>query len=159
MAGLTNQVNVQHSNAGAPLNVMLKTLNVTTTNIAPTASPTTMILNTTPSTGPSVVTSFKNTERSLISSQPVVGVSFSGNPPSASSEEILNQAIQVAMSNDSLSEDELLATSLLFTSTSDNAVYAACTFVTLGNNQVVQHCFLLCQLDAAALLPGRGNGG
>jgi hypothetical protein len=61
------------------------------------------------------------------------------------------------MSDHSLSEDELLAISLFFTSTSDDAVRAAHTFVTLGNNQVVQHCFLLRQLDAAALLPGRGK--
>jgi hypothetical protein len=153
---ITNALN---STLNRIADVMLKTLDVTSTNIAPTAPPTTMISNTTPSTGPSsVVTSFENTERSSIPSQPMVGVSFSGNPPSASSEGILNQAIRVAMSDDSLSEDKLLAASLFFTSASDDAVRAAHTFITLGNNQVVQHRFLLRQLDAAALLPGRGKG-
>lgn len=62
------------------------------------------------------------------------------------------------MSDDSLSEDELLAASLFFTSASDDAVRAARTFVALGNNKVVQHRFLLYQLNVAALLPGRGKG-
>ena len=32
------------------------------------------------------------------------------------------------------------------------------TFITLNNNQVVQRCFLLHLLEAAALLPGKGKG-
>ena len=52
----------------------------------------------------------------------------------------------------------MLAASLFFTSASEDAVRAARTFVALSNNQVVQHRFLLRQLDTAALLPGRGKG-
>jgi hypothetical protein len=81
------------------------------------------------------------------------------NPPSACPEDILNQAIRATTSSDSnLSEDELLAASLFFTTASDDAIRAARTFVALGNNQVVQRRFLLRQLDAAALLPGKGKG-
>jgi hypothetical protein len=124
--------NALNSTLNRIADVMLKTLDVTTTTIAPT--------------GPSsVATSSQNTEPSSILSQPLP-------------EEILNQAIRIAMSDKNLSEDELLAASLFFTSASEDAVRTARTLVTLGNNEVVQHRFLLRQLDVAALLPGRGKG-
>jgi hypothetical protein len=47
--------------------------------------------------------------------------------------------------------------SLFFTSASEDAVHAAYTLVALGNKQAVQHHFLLCQLEIAALLPGKGK--
>jgi len=56
-----------------------------------------------------------------------------------------------------LTEDELLAASMFFTSASDDTVRAARTIVALSNNPGVQHRFLLRQLNTAALLPGRGK--
>ena len=57
-----------------------------------------------------------------------------------------------------LTEDELFAASLFFTSASEDAIRAACTFIALGHNhQSVKYCFLLCQLDTAGLLPGQGK--
>jgi len=82
-------------------------------------------------------------------------------PPSApaSSTEILDQAVRIISANDgSLTEDELLAASLFFTDALEEAVRTARTFITLGNkNQSVKYRFLLCQLDIAGLLPGRGK--
>jgi hypothetical protein len=82
------------------------------------------------------------------------------NPPlaSASSQEILNQAIEVSTSDDTLSEDELLAASLFFTSGTEEALRAAHTYITLNNKHEVQRRFLLHQLNVAALLPGKGKG-
>ena len=81
------------------------------------------------------------------------------NPTSnLSISEILDEAIRITTAdNTSLTEDELLAASMFFTSASDDAVRAARTFIALGNNSVVQHRFLLRQLTTAALLPGRGK--
>jgi len=142
--------------------MMEKTLDANATAIAPAAHPgppATMIPNTTPPIDPSFIPTSpiesQTTKPSSMPSQPLGPLS---NPPSESHEEILNQAITVTTSDDSLSEDELLAASLFFTSTSEDAVHAAHTFVALSNNQVVQCRFLLCQLDVAALLPGRGKG-
>jgi hypothetical protein len=46
---------------------------------------------------------------------------------------------------------------LFFTSALEDAIHAARTFIALNNNQVVQYCFLRCQLETAALLPGKGK--
>lgn len=81
------------------------------------------------------------------------------NPSSAltllSSDEVLDQAIRVAMVDEDLTEDELLAASMFFTSASEDAIRAARTFMAFGNNQVVQHRFLRRQLNIAGLLPGK----
>ena len=62
--------------------------------------------------------------------------------------EIFNQAVRIISSvNSQLTEDQLLSASLFFTSALDDAVYATCTFITLGNNQTVQYHFLLSQLS------------
>jgi len=75
-----------------------------------------------------------------------------------STAEILDQVIRIiSADNSSLSEDELFAASLFFTSGSEDAVRAAHTFLALGNNQAVQYHFLHRQLDTAALLLGRGK--
>lgn len=67
---------------------------------------------------------------------------------SASSTEILDQAIRIISGiNSQLTEDQLLLASLFFTSTSKDAVWAAHTFIALGNNQTVQYRFLLSQLS------------
>jgi hypothetical protein len=78
---------------------------------------------------------------------------------SASSIEILDQAIRIVSANDgSLTEDELLAASVFFTGASEDAVHTARTFIALGNNnQSVKYRFLLRQLDTAGHLPGRGK--
>jgi hypothetical protein len=91
---------------------------------------------------------------------PINTLSTPSNPlsASASSAEILDQAIRIISADDrGLSEDELFLASLFFTSASEDAVRAARTFIALGNNRAVQHRFLLRQLDTAALLPGRGK--
>ena len=81
------------------------------------------------------------------------------NPSSASallsSDEVLDQAIRVTMVDEDLTEDELLAASMFFTSASEDAIRAARTFMAFGNNQVVQRRFLLRQLNMVGLLPGK----
>lgn len=77
---------------------------------------------------------------------------------SVSVPEILDQAIRITTADSSLlSEDELLAASLLFTSASEDAIRTARTFIALGNNQVVQHRFLRRQLEEVGLLPTKGK--
>ena len=118
--------------------VMEKTLDTTATTIAPTTAP---------ATGAVTPPSDSQT------------LPFS-NQPSASPQAILNQAIKVATSIDTLSEDDLLLASLFFTSATEEAIRAARTFIALDNNPVVQRRFLLHQLNLAApsLLPGLGKG-
>ena len=123
------------------VDVMEKTLSSTAITTAPAALPTT---NTTDIS--STVTSPSQ------SAQPLP------NPPLASLQEVLNQAMKIMTSNDTLTKDQLLAASLFFTSATESAIHMAHTFIALNNNQVVQRCFLLHQLEAAALLPGKGKG-
>jgi hypothetical protein len=140
--------NALNSTLNRLADMMEKTLDATATAIAPTAPPMTVIANTPPAaSAPSSV--------AQPSSQPP---DPSSNPPLTSSEEILNQAIRVTTSDKDLSEDHLLAASLFFTSASEDAIRTARTYITLGNNEIVQRRFLLLQLDAAALLPGKGKG-
>jgi len=56
-----------------------------------------------------------------------------------------------------LTEDEVLAASLFFTSSSEDVVRIAWTFITLGSNRTVQCRFLINQLNAAPLLLARSN--
>ena len=135
--------------------VMERSLDVTAATITQTAP-------TAPSVAsPSLVTSpveLQTTQLSSIPSQPRGALS---NPSSASPSqmEILDQVIRIISAEDSLlSDDQLLAASLFFTSGSEDAVHAACTFIALGGNQPVQYRFLLHQLEIAALLPGKGKG-
>ncbi|KAF8221508.1 hypothetical protein L208DRAFT_1327554 [Tricholoma matsutake] len=135
--------------------VMERSLNVTAATITHTAP-------TTPSAAPpSIITSpveRQTTQLLLIPSQPLGSLS---NPSSASASltEILDQVIRIISADASfLLDNELLAASLFFTSASEDAVHAACTFIALGSNQAVQHHFLLHQLEIAALLPGKGKG-
>ncbi|KAF8221168.1 hypothetical protein L208DRAFT_1329698, partial [Tricholoma matsutake] len=112
-------------------------------------------------TAPTTPSALQTTQLSSIPSQPLGSLS---NPSSASASptEILDQVIRIISADASfLSDDELLAASLFFTSASEDAVCvarAACTFIALGSNQAVQHRFLLHQLEIAALLPGKGKG-
>ena len=78
---------------------------------------------------------------------------------SASSTEILDQAIRIISGNDgSLTDDELLAACLFFTSASEDAIRTTHTFIAFGNNnQSVKYRFLLHQLNTACLLPGKGK--
>lgn len=71
----------------------------------------------------------------------------------SSSDHVLQQAISLTTTDGFLTEDELFAASIFFTSSSENVVRAAQTFITLSNNRTVQHRFLLNQLYMAALLP------
>ena len=100
-----------------------------------------------PSTTVTAPIEFQTTQISPTPSQPLAAPS---NLSSASPllTEILDQAIRIISVDDSsFSEDEILSASLFFTSASDDAVCAAQTFVVLGKNKVVQHCFLLAQLN------------
>ena len=56
------------------------------------------------------------------------------------------------MSDGFLTEDEILAAFLFFTSSSEDVVHITRTFITLGSNQAVQCRFLINQLNAAPLL-------
>jgi hypothetical protein len=135
--------NALNSTLNRIVDVMERTLDAT----APTTAPTTSVAP------PSIVTSPIDFQTAQLSSS-------HSNPSSASvsSTEILDQAIRIVSADDSgFSEDELLSASLFFTSASEDAIRAARTFVALGNNKVVQHKFLLRQLDTAALLPGRSK--
>jgi hypothetical protein len=78
-------------------------------------------------------------------------------PSLSTSEEILQQAISVTATDGFLTEDELLAASIFFTTSSEDVVRTARTFIALGRNQAVQRRFLLTQLNTAALLPGKGK--
>ncbi len=69
--------------------------------------------------------------------------------------QILDQAIRITAELNFLTEDELLAASIFFTSASEDAVRAARTFIVLSNNYTVQCRFLLCQLVAAGFLPNK----
>ena len=123
--------------------VMERTLDVTTTVTPPIA--------------PSIIMFPIEFQTSSTPSQPL-GLPSDPSLASPSSTPILNQVVWlISADNSGLSEDELLSASLFFTSGLEDAVCAAHTFIALGNNRVVQCCFLLCQLDTAALLPGRGK--
>jgi len=76
---------------------------------------------------------------------------------SLSPDEILQQAITLTAADGFLTEDELVAASIFFTTSSEDVVCAARTFITLANNRAAQHRFLLSQLNTAVLLPGRGK--
>jgi hypothetical protein len=141
---ITNALN---STLNRLADVMEKTLDVNATAIAPAAPPTT---NAIPPTG-TVVSSIVTPP---IESQTTQLLS---NPPS-SSQGILHQAMEVITSVDTLSEDQLFAACLFFTGATEEAIRAAHTFIALGNNQVVRQRFLLSQLVAAGLLPGKGKG-
>jgi hypothetical protein len=131
--------NALNSTLNRIVDVMERTLDASTvTTAAPSVTaPTTSIAP------PSIVNS------SINSSQPLSA--------SASSAEILDQAIRIISGVDSqLTEDQLLSASLFFTSASEDAVRAARTFIALGNNQMVQYRFLLSQLSRSDF-SGRGK--
>ena len=100
--------------------VMEKMLSSTAITTAPAAHPTTNTTNIS-----STVTSPSQ------SAQPLP------NPPLASLQEVLNQAMKITTSNDTLTEDQLLPVSLFFTSATESTVHTAHTFIALNNNQVV----------------------
>ena len=78
---------------------------------------------------------------------------------STSDSEVLDKAFGIiAADKDFLSEDDLLAASLFFSSSSDEVVRTARNFIALSNNPAVQHRFLLHQLDKAGLRMGKGKG-
>ena len=131
-----------------------------------TAAAITTSLSTAPSTilsvappGPPTITPPAASQLSPSPSQPLGPSSSSSFLSSTSSTKILELAIDVISADDSLlSDDELLAASLFFTNVSEETVCVAHTFISLGNNRVVQRRFLVRQLEIAALLPGKGKG-
>ena len=72
--------------------------------------------------------------------------------------EILDQAIRILSASDGLTDDEVLAASLFFTSGSVDAVCAAQTFIGLGSKPLIQLRFLREQLKTATPLSGKGKG-
>lgn len=79
----------------------------------------------------------------------------------ASSSEILDQALRIItadVDNGLFSEDEILAASMLFTSASEDVVRIGRTFIALSSRPMVQHRFILQQLEAAGFLQGKGKG-
>lgn len=72
---------------------------------------------------------------------------------------ILRLVINIISAKDShLLDDELFAAFFFFTNASEDTICAAHTFIALGDNQIMQHHFLIYQLEIAALLPGNGKG-
>jgi hypothetical protein len=137
--------NALNSTLNRMVDVMERTLDVSA--VTTTAPSTTSIAP------PSIVTSPIEFLTTQLLSEPSRPLSSS-----ASSTEILDQAIRIVSADGSLTEDELFAASLFFTSASEDAICAARTFIALGdNNQAVKYRFLLRQLDTAGLLPGRGK--
>ena len=67
----------------------------------------------------------------------------SSSPTSPTQTKIIDQVIKTISAKDSiLSNNKLLVASNFFTSESNHAIHATHTFVALGNNQALQHCFL-----------------
>jgi hypothetical protein len=136
--------NALNSTLNRLADVMEKTLDTTATAMAPAAAapPTSA---TPPTSLSSILTS---------STQPI------SNPPSTSSRNILNQAIEIAASDNTLTEDELLAASLFFTSATEEAIRVASGFIAISNGRgvLLQRRFLLGQPGVTALLPGKGKG-
>lgn len=134
------------------VDVMERTLDVTAITTAPTsASP--------HSFGTSPTAELQTVQLLSTPSQPL-DPPLASNPSSSftSPTQLLDQAIQlVSADNSGLSEDEILSASIFFNSSTEEAVRAARTFITLSNNPTVQRRFLLRQLDTAALLPGKGK--
>ena len=79
-------------------------------------------------------------------------------PASLTQMEILDQAIRILSASDGLTDNEVLAASLFFTSGSVDAVCAAQTFIGLGSKPLIQLHFLREQLKTAAPLSGKGKG-
>jgi len=142
--------NALNSTLNRIADVMERTLDVTAVATAPATSV----------PPPSIVASSIESQTALLSSTISQSLDPLSNPSStsASTTEILDQAIRIVSADDSpLSEDELFSASLFFTSASEDAIRAARTFIALSNNQVVQYRFLRRQLETAALLPGKGK--
>jgi hypothetical protein len=136
---ITNQLNSTLTHLA---DVMEKSLNVTSTFID------------TPTPHPAPLPS---SHALLISSQ-LPGPLSTQSSPSSSDSEVLNKALGIVMANkDFLSEDNLLATSLLFSNTSNEVVRIAQTFIALSNTPTVQHRFLVHQLKEAGLHPRKGK--
>ena len=78
---------------------------------------------------------------------------------SSSDSEVLDKALGIVTADKGfLSEDDLLAASLLFSNTSSDVVRIARTFIALSNTPAVQHRFLVHQLKEAGLRTGKGKG-
>ena len=122
--------------------VMEKSLDVTATSIE---APTTHVASSNASSIPLQLPGLPST--------PSLSSTLSSNS------EVLNKALGIVMADkDFLSEDDLLAALLLFSSTSNEVVRITRTFVALSNTPAVQYRFLLHQLKEAGLRTGKGKG-
>jgi hypothetical protein len=122
------------------VDVMEKSLDVTATSVeAPTTHPA-------PFPSSSYASSIPTQLPSTLSS-------------SSSDSEILDKALGIVTADkDFLSEDDLLAASLLFSNTSNEVVRIARTFIALSKTPSVQQRFLALQLKKAGLHVGKGKG-
>ena len=136
--------------------IMLTTLNSTINCMVDVMEK--MLSSTAITTAPAALPTTNATDISSTVTSPSQSAQPLPNPLLASPQEILNQAMKITTSDGTLTKDQLLAASLFFTSATESAVHTAHTFIALNNNQVVQRCFLLHLLEAAALLPGKGKG-
>ena len=94
---------------------------------------------------------------SSISSQ-LLGPPSTLSSPSSSDSEVLYKALGIVTTDkDFLSEDDLLAASLLFSNTSHEVVCIAQTFIALSYTPAMQYRFLLHQLKEAGLHTGKGK--
>jgi hypothetical protein len=105
----------------------------------------------------------QTTQPPLTTPQPPQTLGPSSTPLSASASssrsEIVDQVFRIITAdNDFLSEDQLLAASMLFTSDSEDVVRIGQSFIALGKNPVVQRRFLLRQLEDTGFLQGKGKG-
>jgi hypothetical protein len=124
--------------------VMEKSLDVTATSIEVTTQPA-------PSPSP----------QALSMPSQLLGPQSTLSSTSLSDSEILDKALGIvtaAADKDFLSEDDLLAASLLFSNTSNELVRIARTFIALGDKPAVQHRFLMRQLEDAGFHTGKGKG-
>lgn len=101
-----------------------------------------------------------------LTSQPSSTPSGTSSTPSSasastSSEEVLDQALRIITADADkglLSEDELLAASMLFTSTSGDVVRIGRNFIALTNYPAVRCSFIRRQLEDTGFLQGKGKG-
>ena len=93
-----------------------------------------MLSSTAITTAPAALPTTNATDISSTVTSPSQSTQPLPNPPLASLQEVLNQAMKIMTSDDTLTQDQLLAVSLFFTSAMESAVHTAHTFIALNNN-------------------------
>lgn len=138
-------------------NAINSTLNRMVDVMQRTLDASSMVTNSAPS---SSITSFP--PPSIMTSPidfPAAGVPSAPSQPPSTSPDVLDQVIEmISVEDGGLTEDELIAASLLFTSATEDAVRTARTFISLRwKGQTIKYQFLRAQLVELGLLRGRGK--